>query len=267
MDQLFHGNLGIAWHTGQPVTSDLLSRLPASLELALFGLGVGIPLGILAGVVSARHQDKVVDHVVRFGALGGLAVPDFLVSLLSVYIFFYLFNLAPAPLGRLGITMQPPPHVTGLYTVDSVIAGDWVTFGSALAHLALPALTLAFVVGGVFVRFMRASMLEILSSDAVASARGRGIPERTIIYKYALKQALLPVLSVFGVVSGQAIGGLVVIETIFTWPGLGRYAINSFQVADYSAVQGFVLLSTVVYLVINLIVDILQAVVDPRVAY
>lgn len=267
MSGLARGDLGQAWHTGQPVTSDLASRFAASLELGAVALVIGVPLGVVLGVVSARRRDAVADYAVRGVSLSFIALPEFLVALLAVYVFFYLFGVAPPPIGRLGATVLQPNQVTGLYLVDSVLERNWTAFRSAAGHLALPALTLAMVLMSYFARFTRASMLEVLNSDFVLAARSLGLRERTIVYRYALKTAMLPIVSVLGIAIGAALGGLVVIELVFAWPGLGRYAVDSAKLNDLAAVQGFMLLSVAVYAVVNLGVDILQAAFDPRIRY
>ena len=267
MAGLARGDLGHAWHTGQAVTSDLASRFAASLELGLVALIIGVPLGIVLGVVSARRRDAVADYAVRGLSLSFIALPEFLVALLAVYVFFFLFGIAPPPTGRLGTTVPQPHEVTGLYLVDSTLARNWTALRSAAGHLVLPALTLAMVLMSYFARFTRASMLEVLNSDFVLAARSFGLRERTIVYRYALKTAMLPIVSVLGIAIGAALGGLVVIELVFAWPGLGRYAVESAKLNDLAAVQGFMLLSVAIYAVVNLAVDILQAAFDPRIRY
>ena len=267
MSGVARGDLGTAWHTGQPVTSDLASRFAASLELGLVALLIGVPLGVLLGIISARRRDRPTDYAVRGISLSFIALPEFLLALLAVYVFFFVIGIAPPPIGRLSATVLPPSEVTGMYLVDSLLEGNWTTLRSAAAHLALPGLTLAMVLMGYFARFTRASMLEVLNADFVLAARSFGLSERTIVYRYALKTAMLPIISVLGIAIGAALGGLVVIELVFSWPGLGRYAVESAKVNDLAAVQGFMLFSVAIYALVNLVVDVLQASLDPRIRY
>ncbi len=264
---VLRGDLGVAWHTGQPVTTDLASRVPASVELAGLALLIAVPLGIATGVIAARYRDRFADFGLRLVSLGAIATPEFLFGIFAIWMFFFVLNWAPPPLGRIEFGITPPDGVTGLYIVDSILAGNTEALVSSLRMIALPAISLGIILAGGFQRFTRATMIESLSTDAVLAARGHGLPNRLIFYKYALKHALLVVVPVFGIVVAFAIGGLVATEVIFSWPGVGRYAIESARKADLNAVQGFVLFSVVLYAALNLFVDIVQAVIDPRIEY
>ena len=267
MGGVLHGDLGVAWHTGQGVTTDLISRIPASLELAMLSMLIAVPVGVVTGVISARFRDSTADFGLRVYALVARGAPEFLLGIFMIWVFFAILNWAPPPLGRIEIGVLPPDRITGLYTVDSILSGNSEALVSSLRSLALPVITLGLIFAGGFQRWTRATMIESLSSDAILAARGYGLRKRLIFYKYALKHSLLVVIPVFGLVVAYAIGGLVAIEIIFSWPGAGRYAIESARFADLNAVQGFVLFSVTLYVMLNLLVDVLQAVVDPRIEY
>ena len=267
MGDLLRGDLGIAWHTGQPVTTDLAARIPASVELAFLALLIAVPLGIVTGVLAARYRDSIGDFGLRLFSLGAIATPEFLFGIFAIWFFFFVLNWAPPPLGRIEFGISPPEAITGLYIVDSLLTRNTEALVSSLRMIALPAISLGIILSGGFQRFVRATMIESLSTDAVLSSRGHGLPNRLIFYKYALKHALLVVVPVFGIVVAFAIGGLVATEIIFSWPGVGRYAIEAGRKADLNAVQGFVLFSVVLYVALNLFVDIVQAIIDPRIEY
>ena len=264
---VLQGDLGTAWHTGQAVTTDLANRIPASVELAFLALLIGVPGGVATGVIAARYRDRFADFGLRFSSLLAIATPEFLFGIFAIWLFFAVLNWAPAPLGRIEFGISPPEAITGLYIVDSVLTRNTEALVSSLRSIALPAVSLGVILAGGFQRFTRATMVESLSSDAVLSSRGHGLPNRLVFYKYSLKQALLVVVPVFGIVVAYAIGGLVAVERIFSWPGVGRYALDAVSRADLNAVQGFILFSVVLYVALNLLVDIVQAIIDPRIEY
>ncbi|MDE0169735.1 MAG: ABC transporter permease [bacterium] len=267
MGNVLQGDLGTAWHTGQAVTTDLAARIPASVELAFLALLIGVPGGVATGVIAARYRDRFADFGLRFSSLLAIATPEFLFGIFAIWLFFAVLNWAPAPLGRIEFGISPPEAITGLYIVDSVLTRNTEALVSSLRSIALPAISLGVILAGGFQRFTRATMVESLSSDAVLSSRGHGLPNRLVFYKYSLKQALLVVVPVFGIVVAYAIGGLVAVERIFSWPGVGRYALEAVSRADLNAVQGFILFSVVLYVALNLFVDIVQAIIDPRIEY
>jgi len=254
-------------HDGQAVTTDLAARIPASVELAFLALLIGVPGGVATGVIAARYRDRFADFGLRFSSLLAIATPEFLFGIFAIWLFFAVLNWAPAPLGRIEFGISPPEAITGLYIVDSVLTRNTEALVSSLRSIALPAISLGVILAGGFQRFTRATMVESLSSDAVLSSRGHGLPNRLVFYKYSLKQALLVVVPVFGIVVAYAIGGLVAVERIFSWPGVGRYALEAVSRADLNAVQGFILFSVVLYVALNLFVDIVQAIIDPRIEY
>jgi len=262
---VLRGDLGESATTGRPVLQDLLQRVPATLELTLasllVALGVGIPLGVLAAV----RRDSWVDHVSRLLGVGGVAMPTFWTGLLVLYVFFYKLRLAPPPLGRLSTGVSAPTSITGLYTIDALIGANWTALRSALAQLVLPALTLGFSVVAPPLQKKRATMLETLESDYIKAAWAAGLPRRTIVYGDALRNCLIPVITLIGVVFGFLMAGNVVVEIVFAWPGIGNYAVTSLMSKDSGPIQSFVLFVAVVYVVVNLAVDLAYGFVDPRI--
>ena len=259
------GDLGESATTGRPVMQDLLQRVPATLELTLasllVALGVGIPLGVLAAV----RRDGWVDHVSRLLGVGGVAMPTFWTGLLVLYVFFYKLGVAPPPLGRLSAGASAPTAITGLYTVDALLTANWGALRSALAQLVLPALTLGFSVMAPLTRMVRATMLEVLESDYIKAAWAAGLPRRTIVYGDALRNCMIPVITLIGVIFGFLMAGNVVVEIVFAWPGIGNYAVTSLMSKDSGPIQSFVLFVAVVYVVVNLAVDLAYGFVDPRI--
>jgi ABC-type dipeptide/oligopeptide/nickel transport system permease component len=268
VNDLVHGNLGHSLTTGQPVLTDLVERLPASLELSAFALLFAVGLALPLGVWAATRVNGPVDHACRALVTVSAAFPTFFVGLLLVYIFYFLLGWAPQPLGRLNeIAFSPPPHVTGAYTVDALIAGDWVVFRATLSQLALPAISLGLFALAPIARITRAAMLEALSSDFVRTARASGLPVGKILITYAFRNVLLPVSSVLGMVFSFLLGSNVLIEQVFGWQGVGAYAVSAVIASDYAAVQGFVLMMATLYVLLNLAVDMFAALIDPRVRF
>jgi peptide/nickel transport system permease protein len=265
---LVHGNLGHSLTTGQPVLTDLVERLPASLELSAFALLFAVGLALPLGVWAATRVNGPVDHACRGLVTVSAAFPTFFVGLLLVYIFYFLLGWAPQPLGRLNeIAFSPPPRVTGAYTVDALIAGDWAVLRATLSQLVLPAISLGLFALAPIARITRAAMLEALSSDFVRTARASGLPVGKILITYAFRTVLLPVSSVLGMVFSFLLGSNVLIEQVFGWQGVGAYAVSAVIASDYAAVQGFVLMMALLYVLLNLAVDIFAALIDPRVRF
>ncbi|MEL7358789.1 MAG: ABC transporter permease [Cyanobacteria bacterium J06560_6] len=264
LGELFRGDLGSSLTTGQTVLSDLLTRLPASLELTLAGLFFSLALAIPLGILAATRPGSWVDHSVRVLATAGVSLPTFFTGLLLVYVFYFLLGIAPAPLGRLAILYSPPEPVTGLYLIDSLLAGDLETFWAALSQLVLPAITLGLFALAPLARVTRAAMLAVLSSDFIRTARASGLSTTTILFGYAFRNALLPIVTTLGVVFSFLLGANVLVEKVFSWPGIGSYAISALVASDYAAVQGFVLTMALLYVVLNLLIDLLYVVIDPR---
>ena len=267
VSDLLHGDLGYAWHTGHTVVDDFAQRFPATLELAIFAILIAVLIGIPLGVLSATRQNSPVDHFSRLLSMIGAAMPVFWLGLMLVVIFYFSLGWAAAPMGRISSALNPPTHITGLYVLDSILTGDMLALKSSLSQLILPAITLAMSSLAVIARMTRASMLETLGNDYIRTARAKGLSERVVTYKHALSNALIPILTVLGSQFGFLLGATVVTETIFAWPGLGSYVTDAIMNTDYAPIQGFALFSVLVYLIINLVLDLLYAVVDPRVRY
>ncbi len=262
---LAHGDLGMSYRSRQSVVQDLSQRFPATFELTTLSLLLACLIGIPLGVQAAVHRDLWPDHIIRVLSVGGVSIPIFWVGVVLIYVLYFKLHLAPPPLGRLGAFMQPPRTVTGMYTVDALLAGNWPLFQSALSHIALPAITLGFAMLAPIMRITRNSMLEALNSSYVRTATALGLSKNTVVYKDALRNALLPVVTSIGLIYGWSLGGEVLVEVVFSWPGMGYYAVNSILNMDFAPVQGFVLLTALIYVTVNLAVDILYTLIDPRI--
>lgn len=262
---VLRGDLGESASTGRPVLEDFKQRLPATLELTLASLFIALLLGIPLGVQSAVHRDTAIDHIGRIVGVAGVAMPTFWTGLLSIYVFFYLLGVAPPPLGRIGAGISPPQAITGLYVVDSLLTANWPALGSSLYQLMLPAFTLGLSVMAPIARMVRSTMLEILESDYIKAAWAAGIPRRRVIYGDALANALIPVVTILGIVFGFLMAGNAVVESVFAWPGIGNYAITSLMTKDSGPIQSFVLFVALLYVMVNFVIDILYGVIDPRI--
>lgn len=264
MGALVKGDLGTSLVTRRTVTRDLATFVPATLELVLYSLVVGTLLGLVVGVSSAIRPGDLVDVGGRFLAMGGLSVPNFWVALLLQFLFFFLLGILPFG-GRLDTGVLPPPTVTGLYTIDSLLSGRIDLFVQAVSHLVLPVIALALAEMGLVARVVRASMLEVLGQDYIRSARAKGLSPWRIYRRHALRNALLPVVTIIGLEFGLLLSGTVLVESIFAWPGLGRYMAEAISSSDYNAIMGVTIVVTIGYVLINLIVDLAYAYLDPRV--
>lgn len=266
MQALLKGDLGFSLKSQQPVLDDIKRFYPATFELALVTIVtyvlIGVPLGALAGM----SRSKRVDNLVRLGALLAYSVPVFWFGLVLQIVFFGRLQLLPA-IGRIDPGVTPPPAITGLYLVDSLLTANWVALESALVHLLLPVTTLVLSQTGLLVRLVRVSVLDVKSKLYVVTARAKGLSEPYVVYKHVMKNAGLPVLTMVGVQLGFLLGGTILVETIFGWPGLGRYAVESITYFDYSPIMVVTLLGTFVFLTINLVVDVLYTFLDPRITY
>jgi ABC-type dipeptide/oligopeptide/nickel transport system permease component len=263
---LVDGDWGESHSTGQPVLTELTQRLPASLELTLCGLLIAAVIAVPLGVLAATRPGSWVDHACRLLTTAGVSLPTFFTGLLLSYIFYFLLGWAPAPLGRLDPYLSAPASVTGFYLIDSLIAGDREVFVASARQLVLPAVTMGLFVMAPLARMTRAAMLGVLSSDFIRTARASGLAKRTILYKYAFRNALLPVVTTMGMVFSFMLGSNVLVEKVFAWPGIGSYAIEALTSSDYAPVQGFVLTMAVLYVLLNLAVDLTYTLIDPRVS-
>lgn len=259
-------DLGIALRTNNPVVTDLKKYFPATLELVIFAMIIAIILGITLGIIAAVKRNQWPDTLSRIFSLVGISMPAFWLGLLIILFFFYHLQLLPAG-GRLDITLSPPPTVTGMYTIDSLLAGQIGKFWNALYHLLGPAIVLGWIQTAYIGRTTRSSMLEILNEEYIRTARVKGLPERTVILRHALKNASITVITMIGISVGYMLEGSVLTETVFGYPGLGRYSVNAFLALDLNAVIGSVTLIAVCFATSNLIVDLLYGFLDPRVRY
>ena len=265
VSDLMHGNLGNSLSTGQPVVTELKTRLPASAELTLSGLILSLCIAVPLGILAAMKQGSWIDHACRIVATAGVSLPVFFTGLLLVYIFYFRLGWAPSPIGRLDAFATAPPNVTGFYLIDALIARDLETFAAALSQLILPAVTLAIFSLAPITRITRASMLAVLASDFVRTARASGLSTRTVILVYAFRNAMLPIITTLGMVFSFLLGANVLVEKVFAWPGIGSYAVEALIASDFAPVQGFVLAMAVLYVALNLVIDVLYGVIDPRV--
>jgi peptide/nickel transport system permease protein len=262
---LSRGDLGVALTTGQPVAADIRARLPASAELTLLGLIFSMSIAVPLGIMAATRPGSIIDHACRVLTTAGVSLPVFFTGLILVYVFYYLLGWSPAPLGRLDIFYSAPPQFTGFYLIDSIFARDWEVFVASLKQLILPALTLGIFSLAPIARMTRASMLAVLASDFVRTARASGLSPFTVIVTYAFRNAMLPVVTTLGMVFSFLLGANVLVEKVFAWPGIGSYAVEALIASDFAPVQGFVLTMAVMYVALNLLIDILYGLIDPRV--
>jgi peptide/nickel transport system permease protein len=262
---LAHGNLGTSLTTGQPVVTEITNRLPASGELTLLGLLIALSIAVPLGILAAVREGSWIDHLCRIIVTMGVSLPVFFTGLLLVYVFYFQLGWSPAPLGRLDVFYSAPPQVTGFYLIDALIARDWETFRAAFAQLILPAATLAIFSLAPLARITRGSMLAVMGSDFVRTARASGLTPKTVILTYAFRNAMLPVVTTLGMVFSFLLGANVLVEKVFAWPGIGSYAVEALLASDYAPVQGFVLAMAVLYVALNLVIDLLYGVIDPRV--
>ena len=261
VSRLVHGDLGTSLYTTRPIADDLASRLAATIELTLVAMALSVLVGIPLGVVSALWRNSALDHALRVITVSGLAIASFWLGIMLQLLFAMRLGWTPLN-GRLA--GFPPRGVTGLYLLDAVLTWDWAAFTAALAHIALPAATLAFPALATLVRFTRAGVLEVMQSGFVLYERAMGMPPSVIVWKYILRSALTSTVTQIGLLFGILLAGAVVTETVFDWPGIGTYAVNSIIRSDYNAVMGFTVWAGTIFLAVNLLVDLAHTVVDPR---
>ncbi|MBI4012765.1 MAG: ABC transporter permease [Candidatus Rokubacteria bacterium] len=261
---VFRGDLGESFTTRRPVLRDLVQFVPATVELSLGALLVSLVFGIPLGVWAAVRHNRAPDHATRVVALVGAASPIFWTGLIALYVFYYRLEWAPGP-GRLDTHLTYPPTLTGFLLVDSLLAGKPDVFASALGHVALPALVLGWFIMGIVSRTTRAALLEVLSADYVRTARAKGLGEGVVVGLHALRNAMIPMVTVIGLNFASLLSGAVLTETVFAWPGIGRYAVTASTRLDYPAILGVTMLTAVIYITVNFVVDILYGVLDPRI--
>jgi ABC-type dipeptide/oligopeptide/nickel transport system permease component len=265
VSDLANGDLGQSLTTGQPVGQELRTRLPASAELTLIGLIVSMMIAVPLGIMAATRPGSLIDHSCRVLTTAGVSLPVFFTGLILIYVFYYLLGWAPAPLGRLDVFANPPPTVTGFYLIDSLLAGDLEIFWASLKQLFLPALTLGIFSLAPIARMTRASMLAVLASDFVRTARASGLAPFTVVVTYAFRNAMIPVITTLGMVFSFLLGANVLVEKVFAWPGIGSFAVEALIASDFAPLQGFVLTMAILYVALNLVIDILYGLIDPRV--
>ncbi|MFW6028389.1 MAG: ABC transporter permease [bacterium] len=267
LGDLARGELGQSLITGQPVTSDLMLRLPASLELTIAGFLLALAVALPLGVLAATHPDSLIDHATRVIATAGVSMPTFVTGLVLIFVFYYLLGWAPDPTSRHDMFLPSSPRITGFMSIDTLIDGNFEQFQAVVARLVLPASTMALFAIAPLARMTRASMLAVLTGDFVRTARALGLSPRKVIFTYALRNALIPVITMMGMVLSYMLGANVLVEKVFSWPGIGSYTLDALVASDYAPVQGFVLTVAVIFVALNLMVDIVYAFVDPRVGF
>lgn len=264
MRNLFQGDLGDSISTRRPVMTDLQQFVPGTIELALAALLFAVALGVPLGIVAALKQNRLPDHLARLIALIGTSVPVFWLGLLLLYVFFYRLQWFPGP-GRLDTGMQVPDRITGFITLDAALHGQWDVFRSSLRRLVLPSIVLGSFSLGVVTRMLRSSLVAALGDDYVRTARAKGIAERAVVVGHALRNALIPTITIAGLTFASLLAGAVLTETIFSWPGIGRYSVQAALKLDYPALLGVTLFVAAAYVVVNLVVDVAYGILDPRI--
>jgi peptide/nickel transport system permease protein len=265
LGQLMKGDLGFSWHTGNPVVQELIMRFPATFELTTFSLILMVIFGLPLGVIAGHYRNRAPDNIINGITVMGISMPTFWLGLLLIYFFFYKLGIAPPPMGRLSSGVELPPTCTGLLLIDSLLNRNVASFLSAFEQLILPGITLAFFNLAIIVRTLKADMIETLREDFIRTARAMGVGQKRILFKYALRNALLPTVTMIGTIYGSLLGGAVLTEVVFSWPGLGMYAVESIQWLDYAGLQGFIIFYVLIFTMVNLVVDISYRSIDPRV--
>lgn len=266
LGEIAQGDFGRSMTTGQSVVLDIKRRLPASLELTCTALLIALVFAIPLGIFAALRQGSVIDHAVRLLCTLGVCVPTFVSGLLLIYAFYYLLGWAPDPTARIDIFSSAPPDITGFYLIDFAVTGDWDGWWAAFRQLMLPAFTMALFVLAPLARMTRASMLAVLGSDFIRTAHAMGLSRLRIIVAYALRNALLPVITITGIVFSTMLGANVLVEKVFSWPGVASYALDALLASDYAPVQAFVLLMASIFVLVNVTIDVLYGIADPRVS-
>jgi peptide/nickel transport system permease protein len=263
--QVAQGDLGTSMQSGRPVARDILQRLPATLELTFAALLLGAGLGIPLGVVAAVRHNTWLDHGLRFFTVGGVAIASFWFAIMLQLLFSMQLDLLPLR-GRLGTALTAPPPITGFLLIDSLVTGDFAVFRDALRHLVLPALTLSLGAMATITRFTRSGVLETLQKEYVTYEIAAGYPRALLVAVYVLRNSLVATITQIGLLFGALLAGAVVVESIFDWPGIGSYAVNAIFTSDYKAILAVTLLVGVVYSIVNILVDLIHGLIDPRVA-
>ncbi len=259
-------DFGDSFASRRAVREDLKEYLPATIELGLYAMILSTLVGIPLGVVSGVRRDSWIDHAARFVSITGLALPVFWLAIMAQFVFFAKLSWLPDG-ERLPFDVDPPRTVTGLYAVDALLTGEWAVLRTALAHLAMPVVVLAYGSLAVVTRMVRGGMLEVLNQDYVRTARAKGLANRRVVVGHALKNALLPTATSLGLQVGLLLSGAFLVEIVFSWPGIGRYAVDAIQHVDYNAIMATTLVIAFIFVVVNLLVDILYLFLDPRISF
>lgn len=265
MAGVFTGDLGLSIRTNGDVTDELLERLPASLELAFWSVLLAALIGIPVGIAAAARKGTWVDTVARVFAVLGSSMALFWLGLLLIYFLFFRLRWFPGPIDRLAVGTEAPGTITGFYTIDAALRGQWGLMVEAFRYLALPVLTLGLVLAAPILKMVRASMIETLESEHVRTAEAIGVSRRQILFRDGFRNALLPITTAIGIVFGYMLGGNIIVEFLFAWPGVGRYAYSAIQVNDLEALQGFVIVVGILYVALNVVIDLVYAWIDPRI--
>ena len=264
LGNLFHGNLGYSYVLSSPISTAILGRFASSIELAIAAIAVGIPIALFLGIATAKRVNKPFDHAVRVLSLLGISMPVFWLGEMEILLFYLYLRILPAS-GEINPLLNTPNHITGMFIVDSALTGNLADLISSLRHIILPALALSIFLIAFMSRIVRSGMLEVLGTDHIRTAAAIGLPTEVVVYKYALRNALLPAITVAAIYTAGLMGGVVLTESVFGWPGVGWLTYYAIQNLDYPTIMGVVLLSGILFVVMNFIADILYAVVDPRV--
>jgi len=263
---ILKGDFGFSLQTRKPVIQDLFDRFPASLELSTVAMILSLLIGIPLGIISALKRNSLIDSFTRSFSLIGVSMPIFWLGFIVLLVFYLHLNLFSGG-GRISLFVSSPDRITGFFLLDSLLTGNWNAFKSSLNHMVLPAFTLTFTLIAIISRITRSSMLEVLDQDYIRTARSKGLSEKIVILNHCLKNALLPIITVAGTLYGQLIGGLIVTEAVFNWPGMGRYMVDSILYLDFKPIMGFTIITAFAFVMINLVVDILYVFIDPRIRY
>lgn len=261
-----HGDFGESYNTGEPVFNEIKDRFPATIEIAIFAIIVASVLGIIIGVIAAIKKNSVIDNASMVLSLIGVSIPIFWLGILIMILFVKILGWVPAASGRINVTINFN-EITGLYLLDAIIQGDWAAFKDAFMHLILPGMTLALYTLAIISRMTRSSMLDALNQDYIRTARSKGISEGKVVIKHGLRNALMPIVTVIGLQFGSLLGGAVLTEKVFAWPGIGSYTVDAITKSDFPIIQAVVLIIATVFVLMNLIVDIVYAFLDPRIKY
>ena len=265
VNNLLHGDLGISTVTRQPVLKSLITYFPATMELALAGMILYIIIAIPIGIIAALNHNKPVDYGLRFLTVLGLAIPNFVLALILQLIFARKLGWFPID-GRLDLSLTPPEFITGFLTIDSLLTGNWEVLLDSLNRLVLPTIAIAAGRFAVAARFMRAGLLEVMREDYIRTARAKGLTEKLIVGRHAIKNAIIPLITVLGLQFGFMLGGIVLVEIVFNWPGLGRFMVESIFYFDFPAMMGVTILLGIIYVFVNFIVDLTYQYLDPRIS-